>query len=160
MMNENMNSALNSQINAELYSSYLYLSMGAYFDSRGLRGHAHWMRRQASEEKSHAMKLYDYVVKSGNRVRMAAIDAPQDEWPSTVAVFENVLAHEKKVTGLILELVALSEREGDQVTRDFLQWFVHEQEEEEESAEGVLKKAKSASDSSSVAELDAELSQR
>ena len=161
MINENMNDALNSQINAELYSSYLYLSMGAYFDSRGLHGHAHWMRRQASEEKSHAMKLYDYIVKSGNRVRLTAIDAPQEEWPSTVAVFENVFAHEKKVTGLIMGLVALAEKEGDQTTKGFLQWFVDEQEEEEESVEGVLKKARTASSSEDeVAALDAELGQR
>jgi ferritin len=138
MISERMASALNAQVNAELYSAYLYLSMGAYFESLGLAGFGYWMRVQALEETYHGVKLYDYVVSRGGRAVMEAIDKPQTEWESPVAAFENVLAHEKKVTGLINDLAKVAEEEKDGEASEFLKWFVKEQEEEEESAEEVL----------------------
>ncbi|MGZ7119631.1 MAG: ferritin [Methanobacterium sp.] len=161
MLKERVLKALNSQLNAELYSAYLYLSMEAYFESMDLAGFANWMRAQSQEELMHAMKLYDYIVRRGERVSLTTIDEPQFEWDSPLAVFEHVYAHEQKVTGLINQLVDLSVSESDHATTNFLQWFVAEQVEEEESSNGVLQKIKLAGDSKSgLFMLDSELAQR
>ncbi len=158
MLSDKMQNALNGQLVAELYSAYLYLSMAAYFDAQKLPGFANWMRVQAQEEVTHGMKFYRYVNDSGGRVALGPIDGPPTDWPSPVAAFEHVLAHEQKVTGLINGLVELAAKENDQATADFLQWFVEEQEEEEESAEGVLKKVKGAG--AELAGVDGELGRR
>ncbi len=161
MLKENVLKALNSQLNAELYSSYLYLSMEAYFESIDLSGFANWMRAQAQEELAHAMKFYDYIVRRGERVTLDTIEKPQIEWDSPLAVFEHVYAHEQKVTGLINDLVDLAASESDHATSNFLQWFVAEQVEEEESASGVLQRVKLTGDSKSgLFMLDSELGQR
>jgi ferritin len=161
MLKENVLKALNSQLNAELYSAYLYLSMEAYFESIDLSGCANWMRAQSQEELMHAMKLYDYIVQRGERVTLSTIEGPQVEWDSPLAVFEHVYAHEQKVTGLINDLVDLSVSESDHATSNFLQWFVAEQVEEEESSSGVLQRIKLAGDSKSgLFMLDSELGQR
>jgi ferritin len=138
MLNEKMREALNGQVNAELYSSYLYLSMSAYFESEDLPGFAAWMKVQAQEELYHAMKLYDYVNERGGRAVMAPIQGPETQWDSPLAVFEAVYAHEQKVTGLIDGLVDLAIELKDHATNNFLQWFVAEQVEEEASASEVL----------------------
>jgi ferritin len=153
-----MEKALNGQLVAELYSAYLYLSMAAYFDARKLPGFATWMRVQAQEEITHGMKFYRYVNESGGRVALGPIEGPPTAWPSPAAAFEHVLAHERKVTGLINELVKLAAEEKDRATTDFLQWFVKEQVEEEESAEAVLQKVKGAGAELSAA--DGELGRR
>ncbi|KPJ58395.1 MAG: ferritin [Planctomycetes bacterium DG_23] len=140
MIGKKMEVALNEQINAELYSSYLYLSMSAYLESLNLRGFAHWMRVQAREEEGHALKIYDHIIERGGRVTLGAVEAPPTEWDSPLAVFEQVASHEQKVTGLINELVDLATSENDHATRSFLQWFVDEQVEEEDSANQVLEK--------------------
>ena len=101
MINKEMEKALNGQVNAELYSAYLYLSMAAYFESEDLSGFANWMRVQFQEEQFHAMKLYDYIIERGGKVLLQAIDKPPSEWDSPLAVFEATLEHEQKVTGLI-----------------------------------------------------------
>ncbi|MGZ7117352.1 MAG: ferritin [Methanobacterium sp.] len=161
MLKERVLKALNSQLNAELYSAYLYLSMEAYFESMDLAGFAKWMRAQSQEELMHAMKFYDYIVRRGERVALTVIEEPQFEWDSPLAVFEHVYAHEQKVTGLINELVDLSVSESDHATTNFLQWFVAEQVEEEESSSGVLQRVKLAGDSKSgLFMLDGELGQR
>jgi ferritin len=158
MLSEKMQNALNGQLVAELYSAYLYLSMAAYFDAGKQAGFAKWMRVQAQEEISHGMKFYHYVNESGGRVALGPIDGPPTAWDSPVAAFGHVLAHEQKVTGLINDLVKLAADEKDQATADFLQWFVKEQEEEEESAEAVLKKVEGAG--AELAGVDGELGQR
>lgn len=161
MIKENVLKALNSQLNAELYSAYLYLAMEAYFESIDLSGFANWMRAQAQEELVHAIKFYDYIVQRGERVDLASIDEPQKEWDSPLAVFEHVYEHEKKVTGLINNLVNLSTSESDHATTNFLQWYVAEQVEEEESANGVLQRVKLTADSpGGLFMLDTELGQR
>jgi len=137
-----MEKALNGQVNAELYSSYLYLSMNAYFKSVNLDGFANWMYAQAQEELMHAMKLYDFINQRGGRALLAAIEAPPDQWDSPLAVFEDTLKHEKKVTGLINGLVDIAMEERDHATQIFLQWFVTEQIEEEESVGNVLEQLK------------------
>lgn len=161
MLKEKVLNALNEQMNAELYSAYLYLSMEAYFESIDLEGFANWMRAQAQEELVHAMKFYDYISRRGGRIILSAIEEPPTEWDSPLAVFEHVYAHEQKVTGLINHLVDLSTSESDHATSNFLQWFVAEQVEEEESANGVLQRVKLAGESKSgLFMLDSELGKR
>ena len=142
MINEKMAQALNKQINAELYSAYLYFSMAAHFESVNLPGFAHWMRIQTQEELMHAMKIYDFVNERGGRVILKAIEQPPVEWKSPLAVFEATCKHEQKVTGLINELVNLAIEEKDHATNAFLQWFINEQVEEEKSASDIVGKLK------------------
>jgi ferritin len=161
MQNEKIQEALNKQLNAELYSSYLYLSMSAYFSSVELSGFANWMRVQAQEELMHAMKFYDYINERGGRVTLTEIEAPQTEWESPQAAFDHVYKHEQKVTGLINDLVNLAIEEKDHATNNFLSWFVTEQVEEEASASDVLKKIKLiGKDGSGLFMLDKELGTR
>ena len=142
MLSEKMQEAINGQLNAELYSSYLYLSMNAYFKSINLDGFANWMHFQAQEELTHAMKFYDFINQRGGRVNLLQIESPPTQWNSPLSVFEATLEHEQKVTGLINELVELALTEHDHASNIFLQWFVSEQVEEEESVTGVLEQLK------------------
>jgi ferritin len=142
MIDKKLQKALNDQLNAELYSAYLYLSMSAYFQTTNLPGCTNWMFVQAQEEQSHAMKFYDYLGRRGGRIELKAIDAPPTEWSSPRDVFEAVYKHEQKVTGLIKVLMELATEQKDDDARTFLQWFVDEQVEEEESADEVLQKLK------------------
>ncbi|HWQ20301.1 MAG TPA: ferritin, partial [Methanotrichaceae archaeon] len=112
MLNQKINEALNGQLNAELYSSYLYLSMSAYFQSINMPGSASWMRVQAGEELVHSMKFYDYISSNG-KVMLAPVAGPQTSWDSPLAAFENVYNHELKVTGLIHGLVDAATSEND-----------------------------------------------
>lgn len=156
-----MNDALNGQVNRELYSSYLYLSMSAYFESINMKGFAAWMRVQSGEELVHSMKMYDYIIGSGGRAKMLAIEAPQFEWASPLAAFAHVYDHERIVTGLIKDLVSVAVSENDDATKAFLQWYLNEQVEEEESSEMVRKKAIDAGDNlDSLAAADRELGKR
>ena len=142
MLGEKIQQALNEQINAELYSSYLYLSMQAYFESINLAGFANWMKAQTQEELMHAIKIYDFVNERNSRVLLNAIDKPPAEWKSPLDVFEQVFKHEQKVTALINNLVNLAADEKDHATVGFLQWFVNEQVEEEASADAVRQQLK------------------
>jgi len=161
MVNKKIEGALNQQLNAELYSSYLYLSMSAYFQSINLPGFANWMRVQAQEELVHAMKFYDFINERGGRVMLQQVKAPPAEWSSPLDVFENAYKHEQKVTGLINDLVNLAVGERDHATNIFLQWFVTEQVEEEASADEVVQKLKLVGDDSSgLFMLDGEMGQR
>jgi len=161
MIKEKMQKALTSQLNAELFSSYLYLSMSAFFESINLKGFANWMRVQAQEELVHAMKFYDYIVERGGKVFLSSIEGPATAWSSPLAVFEHAYQHEQKVTGLINTLVDLAIAEQDHATNNFLQWFVAEQVEEEASADEVVQKIKLMGDASGgLFMIDTELAQR
>ncbi|MDD5142878.1 ferritin [Methanoregula sp.] len=138
MLSKSMESALNRQVNRELYSAYLYLAMSAYFETASMKGFAKWMRLQAKEEQSHAMKIYDYIIARGGKASLEAIEAPKAKWTSAGKVFEEVYSHEQKVTGMINNLVDLAIKEKDHATFEMLQWFVKEQVEEEEQASGIL----------------------
>ena len=142
MLSKKMQDALNKQVNAEIYSAYMYQSMAAWFEAKALRGFANWMNCQAKEEMVHAFKLYDHINERSGRVTLTAIKAPPTEWDSPVKVFEDTYAHEQKVTGLINGLVDLAVAEKDHATNSFLGWFVDEQVEEEASANEVLEKLK------------------
>jgi len=161
MIKEKMAKALNRQLNRELYSSYLYLSMSAWFETAGLKGFAHWMRVQAKEELGHAMKFYRHIVDSSSRITLASIETPPAEWNSPLAVFEDVYKHEQKVTEMINNLVAMSVSEQEESTNNFLQWFVKEQKEEEESADRIVQRLKIAGgDQQSIKAIDQELGKR
>ncbi|MBN2445486.1 MAG: ferritin [Phycisphaerae bacterium] len=161
MLNSKIEQALNKQINAELFSSYLYLSMSAWLENKGLKGMAHWMRMQADEEHVHALKFMDYVHERGGKVVLAAIDGPKTEWKSPLEVFAGAYEHECKVTGLINGLVDLALAEKDHATNAMLQWFVTEQVEEEAAAQEIVDRLKLAGDAGGMLfMIDRELGQR
>ncbi len=147
MLSPKMEKALNDQITAEFYSSYLYLSMSAWFASENLMGMAHWMGLQAKEEWGHGMKIYDFVLERGGTVTLGAIDAPPAEFKSPLAIFEAAYGHEQKVTGLINDLADTAAEENDKATAIMLQWFISEQVEEEASALEIVEKLKLIQDS-------------
>ena len=161
MLKKKMLKALNNQINAEMYSSYLYLSMESYFQSVSLSGFASWMRGQVQEELFHAMKFYDYVNERGGKVALDTIHKPDSNWKTPLAAFEHILEHEQLVTGLINDLMDLAIAEQDHATRIFLQWFVSEQVEEEATVGEVVDKLRLIKDDSSgLFLLDAEMNKR
>jgi ferritin len=145
-LSKSMEDALNRQVNRELYSAYLYLGMSAYFETVCLKGFAKWMRLQANEERAHAMKFYDYVIARNGKITLGDIEAPRAKWTSAGKVFEEVYAHEQKVTGMINALVDLAIKEKDHATFEMLQWFVKEQVEEEEHANEILSQIKIVGD--------------
>jgi ferritin len=138
MLGKKLEDALNEQINKELYSGYLYLSMSAYCESESLPGFAGWMRAQAQEELEHAMRLFDHVIATGGRVVLKAIEMPAPVWKSPLEMFEEVLEHEHKMTGMIHRLYELAVQEQEYATQMELQWFITEQVEEEDSAGQVV----------------------
>jgi len=161
MISKKMQDALNGQINAEMYSAYLYLAMSAYFQSINFNGFAQWMNVQYQEEMMHAMKIYDFIAERGGRIVLDAIDKPQSEWKSPLAAFEAAYKHEQKVTGLIYGLVELAKKEKDHATDIFLQWFVSEQVEEENNASEIVAKLQMLKDSTGqMFMLDRELGKR
>lgn len=161
MLNEKMEKALNSQINAEYYSSYLYLSMAAYFESVNLPGFANWTRVQAQEELSHAMKIFDFICERGGRAALDAIEKPPAEWESPLDAFEAVYKHECYISGRINDLVSLSLEEKDHASNNMLQWFVAEQVEEEASADGILQQLiRVGDDGPGIYLIDQELAKR
>jgi ferritin len=161
MLNPKIQDALNEQVNAELYSAYLYLSMSAYFESQNLAGMANWMRIQAREEMVHVMRFYDFINQRDGQVILTQIDAPKTSWNSALEVFQEAYEHECKVSGLINQRVDLAIGEKDHAANTFLQWFVTEQVEEEATAQSAVDKLKLAADNSvALLMLDAELGQR
>ncbi len=161
MITKTMQDAMNDQINKELYSSYLYLSMAAYFEDRNLPGFAHWMRIQETEEREHAMKLYDFLLERGGKVMLKAIDAPKTEWASTLEVAQEVAAHEAKVTASIHALYETALKEKDYPTQVMLQWFITEQVEEENNAAEIVANLKLIEErGTAVLMLDHRLSKR
>ncbi len=146
MLTKEIEDALNAQLNYELLSAYIYLSMSAQFTSENLDGFAHWMSEQAKEEVGHAMKFYSFINDRQGRVALQAIDKPQFDWKSPLDAFESALEHEKSVTKRINDLVDLALKHGDHATNIFLQWFVTEQIEEESSVDEVIEQLKKMGD--------------
>lgn len=140
ILSEKLSNEFNKQINAEMWSSNLYLSMAVYFMNLGLDGCAHWMKKQAEEEMEHAHKLIDFAVKRGGKVVIGQINTVPAEWDAPQAVFEHVYKHELHVSELIDKLMDVAIAENDKATQDFLWWFVREQVEEEETVKGILDK--------------------
>ena len=161
MIGKAMQDAINEQINKELFSSYLYLSMAAHFEDANLPGFAHWMRIQEAEEREHAMKFYDFILERGGKVALKAIDAPKTEWASTMEVMEEVAAHDAKVTASIYALYELSLNDKDYPAQVMLQWFITEQVEEEKNAAEIVASLKMIEANETAAlQLDHRLSKR
>jgi ferritin len=161
MISQAMVAALNHQIKHELYSSYLYLSMAGFCEQQGLGGFAHWMRIQTDEERTHAMKIYDYLVDNGAPVVLEAIEQPPASFGGPKKMFEAVLEHERSITQRIHNLMAQAKEEHDYRTDVFLQWFVSEQLEEEKNASDILQRIELVDERmSSVLWIDKELKKR
>lgn len=139
MIGPKLEEAINKQINAELYSAYLYLAMSAYFTSENLLGFANWMRVQALEEITHAMRFYDFLNDRGGRVELEAIKKPPKEWESPLEVFEEAYKHEQLVTSMINKIADLAREENDYATLEMLNWFHKEQVEEEANPDQIRK---------------------
>ena len=161
MLNKKIEEALNEQINAEMWSAYLYLSMAAYCHSVGQPGMANWFEVQFQEEQDHAKILFNYVNSRDGRVTLKPIDAVPTEWDGILDVFKSTLKHEQKVTALINKLYALTHEENDFATQSMLKWFIDEQVEEEENAKTIIDNIKMIKDNGyGIYMLDKELGAR
>lgn len=161
MIKKEVLDALNSQINAESYSAYMYLSMAAYFENMGLSGFANWMKVQYQEESAHSIKFFNYVADRGGKVFLKAIDQVPVEFDGVVDVFEKTLAHENHVTELINNLMNVASKASDHASQSFLKWFVDEQVEEESNVEKILATLKLINgQGNGIFMLDRELGQR
>ncbi len=161
MLSTKIAKAMNDQVKHEFYSAYLYLAMSAHFGNANLTGFAHWMRLQSQEEMEHALKFYDYIHDRGGSVTLQAIDQPPAEFGSPLQAFEQVLAHEQKVTSLINHIYSLADDEKDYASMVFLNWFVEEQVEEEKSASEIVETLKQIGDKgNAIYHLDHRLSKR
>ena len=161
MISKKMNEVLNGQVNAELYSSYLYLSMSSWFSEKSLSGFAGWMRAQAQEELFHSIKILDYILERGGNVQLETIEKPRGSWSSPLEIIQETADHEAKVTGLINDLVDVALEERDHAANIFLQWFVAEQVEEEASVGEVVEKMKMiGDDSAGMFAMDMEMGKR
>jgi ferritin len=161
MLSKTILAEMNEQIMHELYSAYLYLAMSAHFDEAGLPGFAKWMRMQAGEEQEHALKFYDHIHDRGGSVKLLPIAQPPAEFGTPKEVFEQVLEHEKMVTGRIHHIYGLAAKESDFASQVFLNWFVEEQVEEEKNASDILDTIKLIGDkSNAIFQLDHRLGKR
>ena len=161
MFNSKIQEALNEQINHEFYSSYLYLSMSAYFETLSLQGFAHWMRLQSTEEQVHAIKLFDFINDRNGRVVLTAIEQPPAKFQSPLDVFQQAFKHEQQVTELIDELYKLAATDKDYAIQVALQWFIEEQVQEEKQIRQIVDELKRAGDESvALFILDRELGVR
>lgn len=142
MMSDRMEEALNKQINAEMEAFYSYLSMAAYFESENLLGFSTWMRNQADEELTHALKIYDFVHERDGRVVLHSLNAPRAEWAGPADAFRSALDHERQISEKIDKLVDLAIEESDHASHTFLQWFVSEQVEEVATVNAIVQKLK------------------
>ncbi len=161
VISEKVQNVLNSQINKEFYSAYLYLAMSAFFDEIGLYGFANWTKVQAKEEIDHGMILFDYIIERDGKVNLEKIDSPDRNFENPLQVFEKILEHEKFVTESINCVATMSEDECDLATRHFINWYISEQVEEEANARDVITKLKMFGDEkASLYHLDKELGNR
>jgi len=142
MLSKKLNDALNKQINAEAYSGYLYLAMSVWCNEQGLKGFAQWFKVQAREEFCHSSKIFDFLTSLDEKITLTAIGTPLSSWKSIRDVFEGVLAHEQKVTGMIDNLMNIAKEEKEHKVEIFLQWFINEQIEEESTAKDVVSQLK------------------
>ena len=161
MISKKLQDALNAQINAEMWSAYLYLSMSVEAESKGLKGFGNWFFIQFREEQDHARILMNYLLARGGQVLLAPIAEVRTSWGSQLEAFEDTLAHEKKVTAMINNLYDMAVTEKDHATASMLKWFIDEQVEEEESATTIIDSLKLVSgDKMGVFMLDKELATR
>lgn len=138
MLSEKMEAALNQQIGMEAYASFLYLSMASWCEHQGLEGTSQFFYRQSVEEHDHMMRVFKYVLEMDKRAIVPAVEQPPVNFASIQSIFQDVYAHEQKVTSAINKLVNLANEENDHSTHNFLQWYVTEQREEEVLIRNIL----------------------
>ncbi|MDR0746167.1 MAG: ferritin [Mediterranea sp.] len=160
MISKKLQDAINKQINAEMWSANLYLSMSYFFAKEGFEGFANWMKRQYEEEMEHACKLADYLVVREGTALIDKLDVVPTGWGNPLEVFEHTFEHEKRVSQMINALVEVAVEEKDKATEDFLSWFVNEQVEEEATVRSLIKKLKIVGTTGGLYTLDSELKQR
>ena len=148
MLGKKMQDLMNNQIQAELYSAQLYLAMSVYNETENFKGIARWLKVQYEEETSHGMKFLHHIIERGGEVELKTIEAPPVKYGSMLEMFEEVLAHEKKVTALINNLYEVALAEKDYASQIFLQWFITEQVEEEANASEIVAQLKMIGDKS------------
>ncbi len=160
-MDKKLYEAIEEQINFELYSSYLYLSMSSFIAQENWKGFTNWFRIQAQEERAHAETLFDYLIERGQLVHLKQIDEPKHEWNNILEMVEEVLAHEKEVTRRINEIINIAQDTRDHAAYDLLMLFVKEQVEEENAANDILTSVKRiGADVSALYMLDGQLATR
>ena len=161
MITEKMQQAFLDQINKELYSEYLYLSMKAYFANLNLKGFVNWLSIQVQEEHAHAMGMFDYIIERGGRITLDKIDRPKNDWSSPLEAFKDVVNHEQYITSQINALYDVADSEKDRAAQLFLNWYVKEQVEEEASAGDILAHLELIKDDTkALLDLDKELAAR
>lgn len=161
MLSPAIQDALNAQLQKEVYSSHLYLAMAAYCDAQNLPGFARWLRVQSDEERSHALKIYDFINDRDGRVLLQGVDRPPADFGSPLQLFEQVLAHEREISASINQLYFLAVQEKDPASHTFLEWFVEEQVEEEKAATRIVETLRLvAADRTGLLLLDRELGER
>ena len=138
MLSKRLHDALNAQINAELWSAYLYLSMSMDAENKGLKGVANWFFVQFREEQDHARILMNYILSRDAEVRLQPIAEVRTSWDSPLEMFRDTLEHEQKVTAMINNLAAIAAGDKDYASSNMLVWFIDEQVEEEESAREMI----------------------
>ncbi|HBC88289.1 MAG TPA: ferritin [Lentisphaeria bacterium] len=147
MIPKKIEAILNDQLSFELYSAYIYLAMAAHLKFMGLNGFANWMKVQAQEETVHGMGFYTFIIDRGGKVELKAVPQPKSDWKSALVAFEGALEHECLVTSRINKIAALAEAEKDFATKNFIQWYIGEQVEEEANATEIINELKLASNS-------------
>jgi len=161
MIKQSVQDIINKQINAEIYSAYLYLGMAAWSQDQNLPGAAQWLKTQAKEEMGHAMKFYKFLEDTNSQIVLKSIDAPPAKWASLLNVFDDAYKHEQKVTAMIYDIVNLAQKEGEHAAVSMCKWFVDEQVEEESQTLAVVEKLKMAGDSKgALLYIDKELGKR
>ena len=161
MIGKKMQDAINEQIQAEMFSSYLYLSMSAYFHSINMGGMANWMKVQAQEENGHAMKFFQHVIDRGGRVELMKMDKPKTDWASPLEAFQDAYKHEQYITERINNLVKIAMEETDNPASILLQWFVNEQVEEEANTSKIVERLERVGESTNgLFMLDSHLGER
>ncbi len=140
MISNTINEILNEQINKEFYSGYLYLSMSAHLKELGLNGFASWTKIQAKEEVEHGLKIFDYIINSDSFVTLKQIHMPEFDFQGITSIFNRILEHEKCITSAVMEIAQKAEEENDRTTLNFIEWFIAEQNEEEEAVKNIIKR--------------------
>ena len=161
MLDKKIENALNQQVNKEIWSSYLYLSMSYDLDNKGFEGMASWFYIQSKEEFMHAERIMKFIGDRHGKVALMPIDAVKQEWSSPQEAFEDTLKHERDVTAMFYEMVEMSMQAKDFATQNMMKWFVDEQVEEESNVSKILDKLRIINnDSAGLYSLDQQLGQR
>jgi len=160
-ISKELTDAINEQINFEMYSVYVYLSMATWFEEQNLDGMAHWMKIQAKEEYEHSMRFWKHITDRGGKVVLKAIKAPKTKWESAYEAWDDAYNHELTVSNLIFKIGEIADKEGDRAAGSMLQWFYDEQIEEEEQTMKVRDLLKIIGDSTNALfMLDGKLGRR